>query len=143
MKNSNSLLILLLFVTGSCTKPSNFEKIESFYRQFKQGDFNRFKRVIVINEEGTCLKCNNIFAQTQAQKVDETENLFIVSGQGTRVDISAYISKNAPNLIMDYKNEFSKLNLVKGCTVFELENRQIIKTTYIQPGNVTEFGKVH
>lgn len=139
MKNSNSLLILLLLIAGSCTQQSNFEKIERFYYQFKKGDFNQFKRVIVINEEGTCINCNNLFAQSQAQQVDETTNLFIVSGQGTRVDISAYISKNAPNLIMDYKNEFSRLDLVRGCTIFELENRKIVRTTYIKPENMNQF----
>ena len=142
MKVINSLLILLLLITGSCAKPSNFEKIESFYLQFKKGDFNQFKRVIVINEEGTCINCNNLFARSQAKQVDETTNLFIVSGQGTRVDISAYISKNAPNLIVDYRNEFSRLDLVKGCTIFELENRKIVRTTYIKPENITQFGKL-
>lgn len=135
-------LVLLLFILSSCYKPSNYEKIESFYHQFKNGDFNQFKRVIVINEGGTCLNCNNIFARSQVQKVNDPANLFIVSAQGTRVDISAYISKNAPNLIMDYKNEFSHLNLVKGCTIFELENKKIVKTTLIKANNVTEFGKI-
>lgn len=139
MKIINSLLILLILVTGSCSKQTNYEKIERFYLQFKQGDFSRFKKVIVINEEGTCLNCNNIFARNQAEKVDETTYLFIVSGQGTRVDISAYISKNAPNLIVDYTNEFSRLNLVKGCAIFELKNRQIVNTTYIRPDNITQF----
>lgn len=142
MKTINSLLILLSLLAGSCAKPSGYEKIERFYHQFKKGDFGRFKRVIVINEEGTCLNCNNIFAQSQFQKVDEASNLFIVSAQGTRVDISAYISKNAPNLIMDYTNEFGRLNLVKGCTIFELENKQISKTTLIKADNVTQFGKI-
>ena len=130
-----------MFILGSCSEPGNYEKIETFYYQFKDGDFNKFKRVIVINEEGTCLNCNNIFAINQVKNIDKTTNLFIVSGQGIRVDISAYVSKNAPNVIMDYKNKFGGLNITKGCTVFELENKKITKTTFIKVNNVSAFLK--
>ncbi|MNU95255.1 hypothetical protein D3C71_852660 [compost metagenome] len=141
MKNSHFLLFLLL-LANSCSNPKHpdeYEKIEVFYQQFKKGNLEQYNKIIVINEEGTCLNCNNIFARNQAEKINKTTNLFIVSGRGTRVDISAYISKNAPNLILDHTNEFSRLNLVKGCAIIELENKKIKTITPIDAQNIQKL----
>lgn len=135
MKNNRFLLFFLLLVS-SCSTPDAYEKIEAFYHRFKNENFERFSRIIVINEDGTCLNCNNLFAKSQAGNLSKDSILFIVSGYGTKVDISAYIDKNSPNLILDPKNEFQQLNLQKGCAIIEVENRNIKSITNISVKNI-------
>lgn len=138
MKNSRFLLFLLLLIS-SCSNPKppdQYEKIEAFYTQFKKGNLDQYTRIIVINEDGTCLNCNNLFAKNQAGNLSGDSILFIVSGYGTKVDISAYVGKNAPNLILDPENEFRKLNLQKNCAIIELENKKIKTITPINAQNI-------
>ncbi|WP_343603703.1 hypothetical protein [Fluviicola sp.] len=133
-----SVILLLLLLLNSCSEPqlSTYEQIESFYHRFKEGNFERFSRIIVINEEGTCINCNNLFARNQAENLSKDSVLFIVSGYGTMVDISAYVDKSSPNLILDPKNEFQKLNLKKGCSIIEIANHKIKSITTINAKNV-------
>ncbi len=114
---------------------NTYQRIESFYREFKTGNLDQYKQIIVINEDGTCLNCNNLFAKNQVGALSGDSILFIVSGYGTKVDISAYVGKDAPNLILDPENEFGKLNLQKGCSIIELENNKVKQITHIGTKN--------
>lgn len=140
MKNSILVCFLLLLLFNSCSapEPDTYTRIETFYQRFKKGNFERFSRIIVINEEGTCINCNNLFARNQAENLSKDSVLFIVSGYGTKVDISAYVDKNSPNLILDPKNEFQKLNLKKGCSIIEMEGKKVKSITNISAKNVQD-----
>ena len=139
-----SLTIALMFL-ASCTESikeirlSDYQKIESFYKKHKYADFNAFKFVIIINDEGDCLNCNNMFAKTISKSIDNNKLLFIVSESGAKVDISAYIDNSKKNVIWDTKSEFDKLNLVKRCTIFELKDKKIINKTEISSNNIETF----
>lgn len=138
MKNKR-LIFLFVLLMSSCSSPDIYEQIEVFYGQFKTGSLDQYNRIIVINEDGTCLNCNNLFAKNQAGNLSGDSVLFIVSGYGTKVDISAYVDKNAPNLILDPENEFGKLNLQKGCSIINLENKKIKRITPINVQNVQQL----
>ncbi len=139
---SNSLIFFFVLLMTSCSSSDStntYQRIENFYRQFKTGNLDQYKQIIVINEDGTCLNCNNLFAKNQADALSRDSVLFIVSGYGTKIDISAYIGKNTSNLILDPGNEFGKLNLQKGCSIINLENKKIKMITPINAQNVQQL----
>lgn len=139
----SSLLVLLLLLVIRCSDSDTYEKVEDFYKRFKTGNLDQYNKIIVINEDGTCLNCNNLFAKNQANNLSSDSILFIVSGQGTRVDISAYIDKNASNLILDPENKFGELSLYKGCSIIELKNKKIKNITPINNQNVQQLKMQH
>ncbi len=134
------ILFLISFVFFvSCSPQTKYDKIEDFYYQFKEDNFSNFDYIIVINEDGTCLNCNNSFAKAMSSNVSSDEVLFIVSGRGFKVDISDYIDNKKKNIIWDEDELFQELNLVEKCAVIELDNLRIKKITQIDADNVEMY----
>lgn len=123
MKNSIFLLIIVSAILGSCNRKaaSEAEKIKSFYYQcVPDGDFGRFSRVVIINELGTCMNCNNRFASCQYADIDNDSVLYIVSSQGARIDISKYTDSARSNVVWDTMFLFNDLGISDTCTVIHL-----------------------
>lgn len=137
MRNLSILFLFFAFV--QCAEPTEYEKIAGFCRENGLDDLSKYSTVVVINEEGNCLNCNNSFAISQAKSIEEESILFIVSGSGTRVDISPYLNRSASNVILDSKDAFRKLNLVQSCAVISLSKNQIEKITPISAKNIGLF----
>jgi len=134
----NKLIILItaLSIIYSCHSPSSYDKVKSFYESKKTGNFSKFKFLVVINEGGSCLNCNNIFSKTISSSISNSDILFIVSGSGTKVDISDYTDKSYSNVIWDFENSFQNFNLTKKCAIFRLKNKILQEKTEINPDNV-------
>ena len=95
--------------------------IQSFYYEHaKDTNFSHFQRVIIINENGTCPNCNNIFAMEHGNEVNQDSVLFIISSFGSRVDISKYISNPRANVIWDSLCQLDDLLLLDKCEIVDL-----------------------
>lgn len=122
---------------------SNYEKINSFFYENGKTDFDRYKYIVVISEEGKCINCNNIFAQAMSDNIHDRDVLFIMSGRGTKVDISAYANNEEENIILDYSAEFKKLKIVHQCAILKISEGRISKQIEIDINNVMDYSTPH
>ena len=74
-----------------------------------------------------------------SKDLENEKVLFILSGQGTKVDISAYLDRKEENVLLDLDDDFSKLNIVNYCAVLEVENNRINNVTRIDVKNIVEY----
>lgn len=116
---------------------SNYEKLVQYCTD-KNQTLDHYTTIIVINEIGTCINCNNIFSKSQGKNLDSDSILFIVSGIGTKVDLSAYVDRKAPNLIYDDSAGFDTLNIVKSCAIITISGKKINSIEEINVKNVYE-----
>lgn len=128
---------MLLF--SSCTNQTDYEKVKSFFYSKGKSGFDEFEYIVIINEEGTCLNCNKIFAEAMSNNIQDHDVLFILSGNGTKIDISPFTESRDENIIMDYDKEFNKLGLVNQCALFKIDNQRIVKKIEIGKENVMNF----
>lgn len=125
---SKLFYIFFVLTLGSCSEPTQYEKIKSFYEENKTTDgqdFEVFSKIVIINEKGNCISCNNSFAKQMERYLDDSQTLFIVSGPGLKVDISGFIHSENLNVIWDQNEEFNKLKISKSCALIELKNNEI------------------
>lgn len=141
------LAVLLLFVSCSTNEKSHghlsdFDKVQAFYESNlpKEGKpFNNYKYVVVINERGDCMNCNNTFSKKVASSIKNESVLFILSGNGTKVDLSSFIKDEYPNVIWDQLAKFNSLQIVNKCAVLELKKNTIASITLINIDNINTF----
>ena len=138
------LFVVLLAVVSCKSKPaSDYDKLKNFYLSHSTtlGNFDKYTSVVVITGKGSsCLNCSNIFALDLAKRYVDNQNLlFIISDDGTKVDISGFVEKNAGNIILDYNNEFSKLGLVRGNAIIDIANHDSLGITEITEANVCSY----
>lgn len=131
-------LLILPFFFVSCKPETDYEKMEHYYNSFKDGELSQFQFVVVINEIGSCINCNNYFSKEMAKALDDDKILFILSGNGTRVDMSGYINEDYQNVIWDRPARFDELKIVERCAILELKNREIIDKEEINIDNMEE-----
>lgn len=143
MNKSIVIVLLTLFFSscGEAIKPkTEFEKLEQFCSvKGLVKSLADYYLVVIINDDGNCLNCNNIFADKMSDRINDENVLFILSEDGTKVDISAYIDSQSENVIWDINGDFDKLNLVESCSLFELENNKIVDKTAIDATNINTF----
>lgn len=137
--NKLNFLVLLICTHISCTQIeiTGYEEIESYLieEQHKKS-LSSYDDIVVINEAGDCMNCNNSFSKAMAKHIDDESVLFLICTPGANVDISAYISDEKNNVILDYHNKFGKLNLVNHCAIIELGNEKIDTIIQIDLNNV-------
>jgi hypothetical protein len=134
----HTFFFLILF---SCSEPTAYEKIKSFYEENKTvngKDFEVFSKIVIINEKGDCISCNNSFAKQMAMYLDDSQTLFVVSGAGLKVDISGFIHSDKENVIWDQKEEFNKLHISERCALIELKNNKIQEVKEITLDNLND-----
>lgn len=144
MNNKYSVLVILLICTlsFSCKQKSDIEKIQDYYLVHKpDGKFEKYRKIIIINELGNCINCNNRFSLQMSYSINNQSILFIVSGMGSKVDISPYINILQENIIWDTKSEFDQLKITKACAIIDIDIGRNTKITEILPENVCESGK--
>ncbi len=134
MSKIRYIIGLCCFLLFSCQPTSHIDKIKKYYEEHRpKGHFEKYKKVIVISELGKCKKCNSQFSLQSAQYLNYNDILFIVTGIGTKVDISPYIDISKEDLIWDIQSQFDNLNIVKACAIIDLSNGKITEVT---PENV-------
>lgn len=137
-------MIVLLAAVSCKSKPvADYDKLKNFCLSHSSiSDFGQYTSVVVITGKvSTCLNCSNIFALDMAKRhIDNQGLLFIISDDGTRVDISGFVNKkNAGNVILDPDNEFGKLGLVKGNAIIDISNHDSLGITEINEANVCSY----
>lgn len=92
-----------------------------YYEHGHDTNFSCFKRVIIINELGPCMNCNNSFCLTHQYEIDDESVLFIVSSYGMKIDISHYIlHQHNNNVIWDSTSKFNDLLPIGHCEIIDL-----------------------
>lgn len=137
----NRLFLLLLIVfLQSCSQKieSDYQSIESFLNKGKYNvNLEDFSKLVVINDKGDCIVCNNTFAKYISENISKSNTLFIISQDGTKVDISAYIDIEEPsNIIFDYKDDFSDLGIIRGSGIITLKDKEVIDVFIVTPQNI-------
>ena len=112
---------------SACGETTDFKKIEAFLLAHDhQTNLEEYDYLLIINEGGKCLNCNDVFARVMAKFKTNNNILYIVSGEGVMIDISAYLfDSSATNIILDEAQTFSDLNLVNQCAIIALDDQQI------------------
>jgi len=136
---------ILFLHACSSNQESNFAKIENFIQHHGITEpLSKFKKLIIINDKGTCIQCNNDFSKMISTNLNDKTTLFIISQDGTKVNISAFLdSKNSENLILDFKEEFSKLNIVDGCAIIEIKEESLGEKTIINTQNIKNYQSLY
>lgn len=129
MKLHGYISLVLLIIScnnqaGQTHGKNENEIIKEFYTsQTSREDFSKYRSAILINEGGSCLNCNNAFALSHANEIEDDSILFIVSSCGSRIDISPYITQERSNIIWDSMSVFEELLPLETCKVVELKNK--------------------
>lgn len=117
-------VLLICLLVFSCNKKSDLEKVQEYYYSNKpDGKFENFRKVIILNELGNCINCNNKFALQMSDSINSKEILFIVSCSGAKVDISPYLDKHQDNIIVDRQTRFDLLQITKACAIINLDTQ--------------------
>lgn len=140
--NSRSVIFFLfmLLIQGCDTHtPYDYERIDTFLKtEYNFHHFSEYDRLIIINELGDCINCNNTFAKSVASKTDNEKLLFLISTPGTRVDISGFLSHEYENVLYDFHNNFSNLELVSHCAIINYSERSIDTIIEVTNSNLME-----
>lgn len=131
----------ILFLGCNSKNLDDYDRIKLFLTKHNfSGNLDDFNEIIVINDKGDCIQCNNDYAKFISKKKADTKIIFIISQDGTKVDISPFLeNSNKENIIFDYKDEFSLLNIIKGSGVIKLQDNQIKETFIVTPQNIQDI----
>lgn len=138
----NKILFLLCFFVMACStvsqKKDEFTELKTYFnKKHHLNNLNSYNNLIVINDQGDCLNCNNKFSKAMAKNLDDSKNLFLIATSGTNVDISPYLDKEQDNnVVFDFANSFSKLNLINHSAIIKLGNQKIDSIIEIDVSNV-------
>jgi hypothetical protein len=138
----NSLLFFYGFILLSCsdvkTTETYFSELDTYFKNNHNFDSLSFYHyLVVINEQGDCLNCNNKFSKAMAKNVSDKNVLFLIATSGINVDISPYLGKEEEkNILFDLNNDFKKLNLINHSAIFKLEHNKVDTIVEIDVSNV-------
>jgi len=136
LKKISSLLLVFILFYSCINKTTNYDKIQTFIKDRFDKDLNTYDYLIVINEQGDCLNCNNKFSLALSKYLNNNNVLYLVSTPGFNIDVSPYIKKDHSNVLLDYKNEFSKLDLVKRCAIIDFGTEKIDTIIQVDVSNI-------
>lgn len=137
--NKISIYTLTFLLCFSCSNMKSYDKIDAFlkteldYSELKNKEF-----LIVLNEMGSCLNCNNAFSKYMAKYIDSEKVLFLICSSGSRIDISMYINSEENHILYDMRNKFSELELINQSGIFKLKNGEIDTIIKISVDNVIQ-----
>lgn len=140
--NTTNILpyLFILFSFGSCQSPTNYDKLVQYIEtKNSQIDLEKFDSIILISENGACPFCSAQFTTAISDHISDKNLLFIVSCRGIQIDISSFIKTPHENIIVDFFNDFSKLNLAKGCAIIKISKETIDTIIEIQPQNLHNY----
>jgi len=124
--NKYIFIYTIILLILSCNQVSNYEKIESLlFTEFEFENLHEMDYIVIINELGDCLNCNNAFSVAMSKYIESENILFIICGTGSRVDISPYINSTSNQVIWDKRNSFIKLNLVGRSAIIKLKKQRL------------------
>ena len=122
--NKHLTILLLILLLASCKQQNDYQKIISLLDE-KNIQITNYKQLVAINTLGDCLNCNNTFSLEMSAYLEQDSTLFIVSTPGAKIDISPYLKKESSNIILDFRKEFNKLNIINHSSIFKLKESAI------------------
>lgn len=127
--------LLLLLVT--CSKlPNRYDQIDAFLKkELNFQDLDKYQKIVVVNELGDCMNCNNSFVEKVALLKSDTTLLFLISTPGSRVDITPFIEKQ-DNILHDPYGNFEQVDLVRSCAIIELNEQHVDTIIAVNSGNL-------
>lgn len=147
LNNKHNLIILLLMILISCQQKyeSDYEKIQNFLTKHSfNKKLDRFNTIVIINDKGTCINCNNDFAQYTSRNLNNKNFLFIISQNGSKVDISPFINlKDSSNVVLDFNQDFYKLKIMNGSGIIKIKNDSLISKTIINSKSIKSFERLN
>ncbi len=127
------IIVFISIVLLGCTDNFEKESIVKFYEEHcPSGNIYNYRKIVVINDLGGCMNCNNSFATIMADSLDVEDILFIVSCDGCKVDISPYIEIDRENVIWDKNLDFNELEIVKTCAVIDFKDSLYINELHVK-----------
>ena len=122
--NKHLTILLLILLLASCKQQNDYQKIISLLDE-KNIQITNYKQLVAINTLGDCLNCNKTFSLEMSAYLEQDSTLFIVSTPGAKIDISPYLKKESSNIILDFRKEFNKLNIINHSSIFKLKESAI------------------
>ncbi len=135
MTKKTLLLLTLYFILAACSKKT---KIENYLNKNHSIKIKSQKAVIFITEENGCMNCNRSFAQFMEKYTSNENILFILSSDGSKIDISHYQGYTNKNVFYDLKKEFKKENITDKSSVIFLKNKEIDTSLFFDKLNLRE-----
>lgn len=145
MNKLQSLFFLLLFVLAACqTEETKDDKLSAFFeRQYSLTNLEQYAKVIVVNEMGHCMDCNNTFSETVSRYTDNSAYLFLVSTPGMVIDISEFLKQEQANILYDSNATFNDLEIITNCAIIDLKKGKIDKIMNVTNENISEIRLEH
>lgn len=130
-------LVCQLFLIYSCSyKDSEYDKMKEFLSQKYDVELKDYDYLVVINEQGDCMNCNNLFSKAISSAIVNHNVLYLISSPGTNIDISPYLKYEYNNILLDFGNHFSELQIVDKCAIIELGKNKVDTIIKIDFSNV-------
>lgn len=137
--NSMFLFIFLFFSFYSCGNKelSTYDQIEYFFNEnYQFNHLNEYNYLVVINEKGDCMNCNNSFSLAMSKNIKKSNVLFLISSPGYSIDISSYTKDKKHNVFYDYREKFNELNLINHSAIFIFNNNKVDSIIQINSSNL-------
>ena len=134
MKAKSIIFLYFIILFIGCSKSDyNINQIKELYKEYNPGkEFVNFRQVVIINENAGCIGCNQRFASEMEAKINDDNTLFIISGNGSKVDFSFYFDMVQDNVILDKANKMRRTDFKKKSMIIDLDpNNRIEKVTII------------
>lgn len=123
--------ILFLGITNfllACSANTKYDVLKTYIQDtFHDVQLDNYEYIVVINELGECLNCNNSFSKGMSKYLSNERVLFLITSLGARVDISDYLHQKNKNILRDFNSKFNDLINVNHCAILKL-NQQSIDT---------------
>lgn len=136
----STLLFLILVFTACDEGDKEYNQIVDFFdANYKGLTISSYDCIVVINEEGECMTCNNTFSLAMSNFIDNDNILFLISSAGGTIDISNYLAdKERDNIALDFGRKFADLELIDHCAIINLEQNCIDTIIEIDLTNLQE-----
>lgn len=132
-------ILFLLFLTSCSSETSQYDKLENFLsEELDFSDLDDYNAVVVINEMGDCINCNDSFSKMMTKHLKNKRFLYIISTSGTKVDVSGYLNSDTDNILFDFRNNFKNLNLLEKSAIIMIENNKIDTIIQIDKDNLND-----
>ncbi len=131
-------LLFLIIICVGCQETTTYDKINHFLNTEYNKDLEAFSHLVIINEMGECMNCNNKFSKSMTEYIDNESILFLICSHGVNIDISAYLDEKVDNIVYDFRNKFATLNIVNHCSIISLDEEKSCAVTEIDVNNLNE-----
>lgn len=133
----DTLLILLFGGFAACSPPTDYDLVEYYFESLANPvKLSDYDYLVVVNEKGTCLTCNNTFAKVMAKYIGHHKTLFLISSEGVLLDISGFFNPDSNNVVFDPIGRFNRLGIVSRCAIVHLGEASIDSIIEIDLNNI-------